>query len=440
MGLLENLIGTSVDDPRFAATTQLAQGLLSSPRLMQGLAQGLGGYQQAMAQAKQAKMLEEMRQMQMAQQKMQMEAAQKEQARKEGIEQDYRDAWRTPEQMAVGKFGPTPEAAAAIPQTQGGFDKNYLIDALAKRDPLTAYQLAQPKQRKIKDYKEIRNPDGSVTIAGFDEEGNVVDTKAQPFKAAEIRDGGGAIVGIDPITGKMQVLGNKTQSPDSKASNALGWANYGLSKDRLNFDRTNNSEGKAPQGYRWKPDGTLEPIKGGPADRQATASEGERKAATLLARLEGSEAQIRDALKESPGAAKPGVWASMAGSTPFIGESFRNTVNSPARQRVEAAQLDMLDAALTLGTGAAYTREQLEGYRRSYFPQIGDDDATVADKQKRLETVIRAARISAGRAAQPSGGSDGISGVDAALSRARQNPGPLNPAALTAALDAYGNY
>jgi uncharacterized membrane-anchored protein YhcB (DUF1043 family) len=112
MGLLDNLMGTSFDDPRFAATTQLAQGLLSSPRLMQGLAQGLGGYQQAMAQAKQAKMLEEMRQMQMAQQRMQMEAAQKEQARKEGIEQDYRDAWRTPEQMAVGTFGPTRKAKA----------------------------------------------------------------------------------------------------------------------------------------------------------------------------------------------------------------------------------------------------------------------------------------------------------------------------------------
>lgn len=155
MGLLENLMGAGIDDPRFAATTQLAQGLLSSPRLMQGLAQGLGGYQQAMAQAKQAKMLEEMRQMQMAQQKMQMEAAQKEQARKEGIEGAYRNAFRTPDQMAMAQNGgPTLAAAAAAPQDQAGFDNSVLRNELAKVDPLTAYQLFQPK---APDYKVVGN-------------------------------------------------------------------------------------------------------------------------------------------------------------------------------------------------------------------------------------------------------------------------------------------
>jgi hypothetical protein len=66
---------------------------------------------------------------------------------------------------------------------------------------------------------------------------------------------------------------------------------------------------------------------------------------------------------------------------------------------VESAQLDILDAALTLGPGAAYTREQLEGYRRSYFPQIGDSPAAIRDKAARLQNVIEAAKIAAGRAA-----------------------------------------
>lgn len=144
MGLLD-MFGTSMDDPRTAATLQLAQGLLSSPRVMQGLAGGLSGYQQAMAQAKQAKMMEEMRSMQMAQQRMQLEAAQRQQAKEQGIEEDYRNAYRTPEQMAIGKFGPTAEAAAAIPQMEGGFDQKALRDSLAKRDPLTAYKLFGPK-------------------------------------------------------------------------------------------------------------------------------------------------------------------------------------------------------------------------------------------------------------------------------------------------------
>ena len=51
-----------------------------------------------------------------------------------------------------------------------------------------------------------------------------------------------------------------------------------------------------------------------------------------------------------------------------------------------------------MGTGAAYTREQLEGYRKAYFPQLGDDKATIAGKQRRLENLLQSSYISAGRA------------------------------------------
>jgi hypothetical protein len=73
--------------------------------------------------------------------------------------------------------------------------------------------------------------------------------------------------------------------------------------------------------------------------------------------------------------------------------------------------LEILDAALTLGTGAAYTREQLENYRRSYFPQLGDKQGTVKDKQQRLKSLIDSAMIKSGRAApnMPSGVSPAFS-------------------------------
>ncbi|HHA2739679.1 hypothetical protein [Stenotrophomonas maltophilia] len=161
---------------------------------------------------------------------------------------------------------------------------------------------------------------------------------------------------------------------------------------------------KAPSGYRWRADGGLEFIPGGPADPAnstlGTPTEGERKSATLLSRLENSLGQMNKAIGENESAAKPGILASIAGRIPLSGEYARNLVNSSERQRVEAAQLDMLDAALTLGTGAAYTKEQLEGYRKSYFPQLGDSEDTVADKQARLDNIVEAARIGAGRAAQ----------------------------------------
>lgn len=156
------------------------------------------------------------------------------------------------------------------------------------------------------------------------------------------------------------------------------------------------TRGNAPAGFRFKADGSLEPIPGGPKPAGAAATEGERKAATLLARLTGSLGQLEQAVKEDPSASSPNLFASSVGSV--FGDTAANALTPANRQRVEAAQLDILDAALTLGTGAAYTREQLEGYRRSYFPQIGDSQATISDKADRLNNVIEAAKIAAGRA------------------------------------------
>lgn len=126
------------------------------------------------------------------------------------------------------------------------------------------------------------------------------------------------------------------------------------------------------------------------------ATEGERKAATLLQRMQSSEAQLEAATAQDKGAEKPGLIAS--GLSKMGLDAAANVVTPENRQKVEAAQLDILDAALTLGTGAAYTKEQLEGYRKSYFPQIGDKPQTIKDKQDRLNNILEAAKIAAGRA------------------------------------------
>jgi hypothetical protein len=126
-------------------------------------------------------------------------------------------------------------------------------------------------------------------------------------------------------------------------------------------------------------------------------TEGERKASTLLQRLQFSENQLTKALVDDPNAAKPGVFTS---ALDVLSTPLANTLTPEARQRVQSAQLDILDAALTLGTGAAYTKEQLEGYRSSYFPAIGDGPTQVKDKKARLQNVISAAKIAAGKGAK----------------------------------------
>jgi len=136
-----------------------------------------------------------------------------------------------------------------------------------------------------------------------------------------------------------------------------------------------------------------------PATTINMPNEGERKAATLASRLNFSVGQMNEAIGLDPKAALPNTSAEVArfvSRTDFL----PNKINTEQRQIVEAAQEDILDAALTLGTGAAYSREQLAGYKKSFFPQMGDSAATVKTKQERLTNLLKSAEVASGRAAK----------------------------------------
>lgn len=184
----------------------------------------------------------------------------------------------------------------------------------------------------------------------------------------------------------------------------------GLEGQRLQatLDAAKIRAGDAPNGYFWTgdPRRPLGFIPGGPADPSVSNSrnagvptEDERKAAGIAVRMENALNTITDISKKAPGSVTPNVSAAAASKLPVIGSVLENTLNSQDRQRVEAAQRDALDAALTLATGAAYTKQQFEDLKKSYFPQIGDDPKTIEEKRARLDAIIQTARIRAGRAA-----------------------------------------
>lgn len=181
---------------------------------------------------------------------------------------------------------------------------------------------------------------------------------------------------------------------------------------RMSVNNAANNHNKAPAGYQWAsgPDGSpiLSFIPGGPADPKskvnAMPSEDERKAAGYALRIQQGLDTIGNVTKETPSAVSQGPVQYGVAKVPLVGNMASNIITPEARQRVEAAQLDMLDAALTLNTGAAYTKEQLQGLTKSYFPQIGDSEKTVSDKKRRLDDLIQTARIRAGRALPGSAG------------------------------------
>lgn len=150
-------------------------------------------------------------------------------------------------------------------------------------------------------------------------------------------------------------------------------------------------------------------------------TEAERTAGFLSSRLADSLTNLTDINGRSPDAGQPGILETAAERAPWVGgQGAANLVRDADRQQVIANQLDILDAALTLGTGAAYTREQLENYRATYFPVLTDKPETVTAKRQKLVSLLSAAKIKAGRSAPPQ--------LDVAIEAAKKQFGMGAPA------------
>jgi hypothetical protein len=189
------------------------------------------------------------------------------------------------------------------------------------------------------------------------------------------------------------------------AQGNLAVAQGGLGLRQQEFARSAFDVKESPEGYAYipkTPGAAAIPIMGAGGEQLkgvsgGKATEGERKAATLLSRMQLAQTQMDQGVKGAPGF--------LTSMTPRVGLPEE-------RKRVEDAQLDFLDSALTLATGAAYTEFQLKGAMQSYFPKFGDDATTIAEKELRRKNLMEAARISAGTMsgavpAAPSAGAGG---------------------------------
>jgi hypothetical protein len=200
----------------------------------------------------------------------------------------------------------------------------------------------------------------------------------------------------------LQQLGLSKQDFDQKVKQdalrmGIDQQNLGLALKRYNlsaadFARGNYKVQETEAGFSYIPTVPGMPtipitgvggkqLKGSSAGGNAT--EGERKAATLLSRMQLAEQDMGGQGERG----MPGIFSSIA----------PRVMKQEERKRVEDAQLDFLDAALTLATGAAYTEFQLKGAMQSYFPKFGDDATTIQDKEARRKNLLESARIAAGR-------------------------------------------
>lgn len=201
-----------------------------------------------------------------------------------------------------------PMGVAPMRATPGGFDmQRALTELRMKPEEAKAYaeaaQFGRPKVART--VEVMRN--GKPTLIQLDDSGQEIGAGYDQWKAPVMQGLGDRVAAIDPVSLQPRGSFPMGQSPDSKASTAVSWANYGLNKDRLNMERGNmvaesggptqvgltKQFGKASPGYRWKADGTQEAIPGGPADIKA----GEL-GAKADARSKSAVAQADSVLKE----------------------------------------------------------------------------------------------------------------------------------------------
>lgn len=217
---------------------------------------------------------------------------------------------------------------------------------------------------------------------------------------------GGALVNTNPLVNAAPIP--MTQSPDSIASNKVAREGQAITRQgQIDADaraREAMASGKAPQGYRFKQDGSLEAIPGGPAD--ASSKNAKLTDVQAKAQLYGTRAKAaHDILNNLEGKYSPlAVNAKMAASdTPLIGGVgglIGNELLSESGQKAEQAQRDFVNAILRQESGAVISEPEFRNAQKQYFPQPGDTKGTLQQKRENRARAIQALDVMSG----PAGG------------------------------------
>lgn len=170
---------------------------------------------------------------------------------------------------------------------------------------------------------------------------------------------------------------------------------------------------KAPSGYRWRADGGLAFIPGGPADPEnksaGTATEDERKAAGWLGQATRALSNMEQALykKDDKGAFvldERGRRIPTGADTPGFIETYSwspelgNRSMSPDRQRYSNAASSLSEALLRAATGAGVNESEAKQKIAELTPQRGDSEEVKKQKLAGAAGYIEDLRARAGRA------------------------------------------
>lgn len=440
MGLLDFMDNT---DP--AALTALAGGLLSGRGFAQSAVAGVSGYQQALLAAKQRALAEEELRAKMALQAAQtqetldqslLRKAQAEQiGKKEAsavaeelrqrmmLQDALRGAKGVDANAVTGVTGPRPEALAGI-GARKPIDAQALIasgiDPVKVKAFVEAADLGRPEVARQVDGAMANGQPGTILMDKFGM--RVVDPvpKAVERKLANL---GGSEVAYNPFGLTDGQTFNRTQSPDSKASNAVAWANNSLANKRFALDSANAGNlVETPEGYARvfgtqsqavsAPGGGPRPLMG-----KSSMTEDQGKATNWLVQATNAFGNMQGAMARAPGVEKPGFLDAMAALPSMgVGNAVANSLRSPDRQQFIQGASSLSEALLRAATGAGINNQEAEQKVKELTPIFGEDAATTKQKMESVKLYLDALKVRAGpgakQAASILGGKPATSGYD----------------------------
>jgi hypothetical protein len=158
----------------------------------------------------------------------------------------------------------------------------------------------------------------------------------------------------------------------------------------------------APSGYRWKPDGSLEAIPGGPSDQPKNLTESQAKATAFANQMAAASRNI--AQLETEGFTGTGPYqqgkivAAGAEGIPFVPGSaaIPRALAGEKAQRFQNSELQWTEGALRFMTGANAPEAEVRRNADAYFPRPGDSAEKIAQKAEMRRNMEESVRLAAG--------------------------------------------
>lgn len=360
---MAGLLGDSWGDPKTQAVMSMAAGLLGGGNFGQALGRGLGGYQQVMGAAKDAE--RQAKADEMVQEQLQWKRDDRTQAQGQ----------QAARQKALG----TLQEAMGSGQVTGQELLKLGVPMDLIKEAMTVKDMGRAEVARTLD---VEGPNGSKMVQQLDKFGQPVGQGVAGYTAPVQVNLGDRIGFMKPEAGVALPMG---QSPESKASNALGWANNALSRQRLGFDMAGGAEavnGGKPQfkdGNWVMPPRGMQPGTSMPAMPQAGAKDANEALAL-----------IDQAKKVIPQATGSGVGAGVDWMGRQIGISTKGDLATGQLQALEGA----LVAKMPKMSGPQSDKDV--ALYKQMAGVIGDPTIPVERKLAALQTVEEIQRRYAG--------------------------------------------